>query len=150
MKSSLAISRSPREFLSQVSSRKSIHGSIKAERGSVLRDGHRPRHGVALCSTHERGVNRASMRTAAAVVIAFVALEHLWFFVLESFLWQKPLGLKTFRMDAAKAAVTAPLAKNQGVYNAFLSAGLVWSLFASEPAARELGIFFLGCVAVAG
>jgi len=90
------------------------------------------------------------MRTAAAFVIAFVALEHLWFFVLESFLWQKPLGLKTFRMDPAKAAITAPLAKNQGVYNAFLSAGLVWSLLASEPPARAIAIFFLGCVALAG
>lgn len=90
------------------------------------------------------------MRTAAAVVIAFVALEHLWFFVLESFLWQKPLGLKTFRMDAAKAAITAPLAKNQGLYNAFLSAGLVWSLLDSEPPARPIAIFFLGCVALAG
>jgi putative membrane protein len=90
------------------------------------------------------------MRTAAGVVIAFIALEHLWFFVLESFLWRTPLGMKTFRMDAAKAAITAPLAQNQGVYNAFLAAGLVWSLLNSEPPARPIAIFFLGCVALAG
>ena len=90
------------------------------------------------------------MRSAAAVLIAFVALEHLWFFVLESFLWRTPLGLKTFRMDAAKAAITAPLAQNQGLYNAFLSAGLVWSLLNSEPPERRIAIFFLGCVALAG
>jgi len=70
--------------------------------------------------------------------------------VLESFLWRTPLGLKTFRMDAAKAAITAPLARNQGLYNAFLAARLVWSLLGSEPLGRPIATFFLGCVALAG
>jgi putative membrane protein len=91
------------------------------------------------------------MSLAASVSVAVVALLHAWFFVLESFLWTKPLGLRAFRQSTEKARATRVLAANQGVYNAFLAAGLAWSLCAGDPVrAFELRVFFLGCVIVAG
>jgi putative membrane protein len=90
------------------------------------------------------------MHTLAWILIALVCLEHLWFLVLEMFLFTRPIGLATFQIDAEFAARAAALAKNQGLYNGFLAAGLGWSLFAPEPLARPLRLFFLGCVAVAG
>ncbi|MCE9575478.1 MAG: DUF1304 domain-containing protein [Deltaproteobacteria bacterium] len=90
------------------------------------------------------------MSTASSVLVAFVAALHTYFLVLEMFLWQKPLGLKTFGNTPEKAALTAVLAKNQGLYNGFLVAGLVWSLFASPLEAYHLRLFFGGCVVVAG
>jgi putative membrane protein len=89
------------------------------------------------------------MRSAALAVIAIVALLHVWFLIMEMFLWTKPFGLKQFKMSAEKAEATAVLAQNQGLYNGFLAAGLVWALFGgAELEARAC--FFLGCVAVAG
>lgn len=91
------------------------------------------------------------MHTASLVVAALVALLHTWFLVLEMFLWEKPVGLKTFKMDAQKAATTAQLAKNQGLYNGFLVAGLVWALVHPDLGVQlQLLRFFLGCVIVAG
>ena len=91
------------------------------------------------------------MRFAANVLVAIVALEHVWFLVLEMFLWQKPLGLKTFRQTAENARITAVLAANQGLYNGFLAAGLFWSLLVESPTQSfHLQTFFLVCVAVAG
>lgn len=90
------------------------------------------------------------MQTAALVFVALVAIEHVWFAILEMVLWTKPIGLKTFKKSKAFAKETAPLAANQGLYNLFLVAGLAWSLVAAEPQARSLKIFFLGCVVVAG
>jgi putative membrane protein len=87
------------------------------------------------------------MNTAANVVIAIVALLHLYFLVLEMVLWDKPLGLKTFRMTPEKAAMTKPLAMNQGLYNGFLVAGLVWGLVTGGYGIK---VFFLVCVLVAG
>ena len=88
---------------------------------------------------------------AANALIVLVALEHLWFLVLEMFLWTKPLGLRTFRQSAEKAAASKALAANQGLYNGFLAAGLIWSFLASPPeVATSLRLFFLGCVVVAG
>lgn len=91
------------------------------------------------------------MSAAADTFTALVALLHLWFLILEMFLWTKPLGLKTFRNTPEKAQSSAVLAANQGLYNGFLSAGLIWGVFASDP---TLGFavknFFLGCVIVAG
>jgi putative membrane protein len=84
------------------------------------------------------------------VLVALVALEHLWFLVLEMFLWQKPIGLKAFRQTPERAAVTATLAANQGLYNGFLAAGLIWSLIAPPALATPLREFFLSCVVVAG
>ena len=93
------------------------------------------------------------MHLFAAALVALVALAHAWFLTLEMFLWEKPLGLKTFRNTPEKAAATAVLAKNQGLYNGFLVAGLVWGLalgWMGAPEAREVQTFFLGCVVVAG
>lgn len=90
------------------------------------------------------------LMTITNIGISLVALLHAWFFVLEAFLWQKPIGLKTFNLDPAFAKRSAVLAKNQGLYNAFLSAGLVWSLFAAPLIGIQLKIFFLSCVTLAG
>lgn len=80
-----------------------------------------------------------------------VALMHVWFLVLEMFLWTKPIGLKTFRQSAQQANDSAVLAGNQGLYNGFLAAGLVWSLVASNPdVAFQTRCFFLSCVVIAG
>ena len=90
------------------------------------------------------------MRIAAQVLVLLVALEHLWFLVLEMFLFTKPTGLKTFRVTEAYAKQAAPAMANQGLYNGFLAAGLVWSLLAPDALAYPLQLFFLGCVVVAG
>jgi putative membrane protein len=90
------------------------------------------------------------MGTLAVALVALVAVEHVWFLVLEMFLWTHPLGRRTFRMSEEKARETAVLAMNQGLYNGFLAAGLVWSALASPPLAYPLRLFFLGCVLVAG
>ena len=85
------------------------------------------------------------------IFLGLVAILHTYFMVLEMFLWQKPIGLKTFAMDAEQASKTAVLAGNQGLYNGFLVAGLVWALAHPDPAfGKQLALFFLGCVVVAG
>jgi putative membrane protein len=87
----------------------------------------------------------------ANALVALVAALHVYFLVLEMFLWTKPLGLKTFRNSLEKANDSAVLAANQGLYNGFLAAGLVWGLLAGVPAfAFEIKVFFLLCVIVAG
>jgi putative membrane protein len=91
------------------------------------------------------------MAIIANVVVALVAALHLYFLVLEMFLWTKPLGLKTFGNSPEKAADSAVLAANQGLYNGFLAAGLVWGLLHPNPGfAFQIKIFFLACVIVAG
>ncbi len=89
------------------------------------------------------------MNTAANVAVAVVALLHLYFMVLEMFLWTKPFGRRTFGLSADFAKQSAGLAANQGLYNGFLVAGLVWGLAAGE-AGFFLKVFFLACVVVAG
>jgi putative membrane protein len=87
----------------------------------------------------------------ANVLVALVALLHVYFLVLEMFLWTKPLGLKTFRQSLEKATDSAVLAANQGLYNGFLTAGLVWGLIESVPTfAFQIKMFFLICVIIAG
>jgi putative membrane protein len=87
----------------------------------------------------------------ANALVALVAALHVYFLVLEMFLWTQPLGLKTFGNSLEKANDSAVLAANQGLYNGFLAAGLVWGLVASIPAfAFEIKIFFLLCVIIAG
>ena len=86
------------------------------------------------------------LATAADIAVVLVAALHLWFLVLEMFLWDRPLGRRTFGMTPDKAAVTKPLAMNQGLYNGFLAAGLLWGL----AAGAQVQIFFLACVIVAG
>jgi putative membrane protein len=87
----------------------------------------------------------------ANALVALVAALHVYFLMLEMFLWQKPLGLKTFRNTPEKARDSAVLAANQGLYNGFLAAGLLWGLIQSTPAfAFQIKVFFLLCVIVAG
>jgi putative membrane protein len=87
------------------------------------------------------------VRIAANIAIAFVALEHFWILVLEMLLWTNPLGRRTFGLTPELAQASKVLAMNQGLYNGFLAAGLVWSLVSGLDAAA---IFFLVCVIVAG
>ena len=87
------------------------------------------------------------MGVLADLATALVALLHLWFLVLEMFLWTKPLGLKTFRNTPDRAEATRVLAANQGLYNGFLAAGLAWGLAAGS---QPFKVFFLACVIVAG
>ena len=87
------------------------------------------------------------MKLAADIVVALVALLHVYFLVLEMFLWDKPKGMKTFGLTPEKAATTKSLAMNQGLYNGFLAAGLLWGLYAG---AFDFKVFFLACVIVAG
>ena len=85
------------------------------------------------------------------VLVALVAALHVYFLVLEMFLWTRPRGLKTFGNTLEKAQASAVLAANQGLYNGFLAAGLVWGLLHPDPAfAFQIKIFFLLCVIAAG
>jgi len=78
-----------------------------------------------------------------------VALLHLYFLVLEMFFWEKPLGLRVFGLTPEFAKASRALAANQGLYNGFIAAGLVWGL-SLGGAGDSIKIFFLGCVIVAG
>ncbi|MBV6418612.1 MAG: hypothetical protein CMLOHMNK_03520 [Steroidobacteraceae bacterium] len=89
------------------------------------------------------------MNTLANVVIALVAALHLWFAVLEMFLWDKPAGLRAFGHSRESAAASKVLAANQGLYNVFLAAGLGWGLLLGADG-MPVKIFFLSCVLVAG
>src|SRR5258708_7557181 len=86
------------------------------------------------------------MKLAANVAVILVALLHLYFLVLEMFLWDTPRGRRVFGTTEELAAASKSLAANQGLYNGFLAAGLIWGLFAGDP----VKIFFLACVIVAG
>lgn len=85
----------------------------------------------------------------ANILIGLVALLHVYFMYLEMVAWDKPLGLKTFRLTPEFAAASKALALNQGLYNGFLVAGLAWGLWLGQ-AGFAIKVFFLGCVAVAG
>lgn len=89
------------------------------------------------------------MFIAANVVIAIVALLHVYFLVLEMFLWDKPAGLKAFRQTEEAARASKVLAANQGLYNGFLAAGLIWGLSLGTGGA-DVKVFFLSCVLIAG
>ncbi|GAB1472222.1 DUF1304 domain-containing protein [Chloroflexota bacterium] len=86
------------------------------------------------------------MKIVLDILIVIVALLHFGFLYLEMFLWDKPFGRKTFRMTEEQAKQSKTLAMNQGLYNGFLAAGLIWGLFAGTP----VKIFFLSCVIIAG
>ena len=91
------------------------------------------------------------MRVAATVVVAVVAALHLYFLVLEMFLWRTPFGRRTFGTTAEAAESSAVLAANQGLYNGFLAAGLLWGLAAyGITGGRPILTFFLACIVVAG
>lgn len=87
----------------------------------------------------------------ANLLVALVAALHVFFLILEMFLWTKPLGLRVFRQTPDKAEISKVLAANQGLYNGFLAAGLAWGLVHGNPAfAFQIKAFFLLCVIVAG
>ena len=87
------------------------------------------------------------MTLIANILIGIVALLHLGFLVLEMFLWDHPFGRKRFGMTPEYSKASASLAANQGLYNGFLAAGLIWGLVSGDFATKA---FFLFCVLVAG
>ena len=89
------------------------------------------------------------MKNLANILVGFVALQHIGFLVLEMFFWTKPVGLETFGMTLEVAQQSAALAANQGLYNGFLAAGLVWGLLRKTDG-FSIKVFFLSCVVVAG
>ncbi len=92
------------------------------------------------------------MTTLATILIAIIALEHLYILYMEMFAWTT-LGKKTFKgaLDSALFEPTKALAANQGLYNGFLAAGLLWSLMIDDETWRwNIAIFFLSCVSIAG
>jgi len=89
------------------------------------------------------------MSLIADLIVALVAVLHGYFLVLEMFLWTRPIGLRTFKQTLEQAKASRVLAANQGLYNGFLAAGLIWGLMQGE-AGNAVKLFFLGCVIVAG
>ncbi|MEA2559519.1 MAG: putative rane protein [Acidobacteriota bacterium] len=90
------------------------------------------------------------MHTAGNILVAVVALLHLYFMVMEMFLWTKPAGRRAFGLTPEFAQASRALAANQGLYNGFLAAGLIWSLLVEHHMGFHLQLFFLTCVIVAG
>ena len=90
------------------------------------------------------------MTILANVLVGLVAALHVSFLVLEMFLWTRPTGQRVFGRTAAEQESSKVLAANQGLYNGFLVAGLVWGLVASDPVGFQVKVFFLACVIVAG
>ena len=84
------------------------------------------------------------------ILAAAIAIEHVGFFALEAVFFRKPLGRRVFALTPEQADTMAPLAANQGLYNGFLAAGLIWAIVAPPIEARHLATFFFACVLVAG
>ena len=82
-------------------------------------------------------------------IVFLVALLHVYFLVLEMFLWDKPIGLKVFGQTKEQAFATRVLAANQGLYNGFLAAGLLWGVLLGQSG-QGIKVFFLSCVIIAG
>ncbi len=89
------------------------------------------------------------MLLAANIIIGIVAVLHLYFMILEMFLWDKPMGLRAFGQTREQAEASKVLAANQGLYNGFLAAGLIWGLYLGD-AGLQIKTFFLACVLIAG
>lgn len=106
---------------------------------------------AVLTSTRKLTLWGLNLILIANILVALVAALHVFFLMLEMFLWDKPLGLKVFRNTPEKAELTKVLAANQGLYNGFLAAGLIWGLVHGNSAfAFQVKAFFLLCVIVAG
>ncbi|MGW2016411.1 DUF1304 domain-containing protein [Streptomyces sp. NPDC001927] len=88
--------------------------------------------------------------TLANLAVGLVAALHVYILILEMFLWERRPGRELSGFDADLARRTAPLAANQGLYNGFLAAGLVWGLIATDPTGYRVQVFFLSCVVIAG
>lgn len=101
--------------------------------------------GVRALVWHARAMQRL-----AAIFVGLIALVHVYILVLEMFLWTTPRGLATFGTTQEFANASAGLAANQGLYNGFLAAGLIWGLVGRPDMRRSIQTFFLGCVLVAG
>ena len=89
------------------------------------------------------------MTTLAAAIVILVAMLHVYFLALEMFFWEKPLGLRAFGLTPEFAKASKTLAANQGLYNGFLAAGLIWGVSLGSNG-TDIKIFFLLCVLVAG
>ena len=87
------------------------------------------------------------MEIIVKILIGLIALLHIYFMILEMFFWTKPKGMKAFGLTKEHAEQSKVLAANQGLYNGFLSAGLIWSLNHTN---KDIAIFFLICVTLAG
>ena len=94
-------------------------------------------------------MSESNVTLIANIVVGLVALLHVYFLVLEMFLWDKPAGLRAFGQTPEAAKASKVLAANQGLYNGFLAAGLVWGLLLG-PGGAGVKLFFLGCVLIAG
>jgi putative membrane protein len=103
-------------------------------------------HGIDQATNLER---ENPMHAAAQIAVVAVALLHVYFLILEMFLWEKPAGLRAFGLTPEVAQITKTLAANQGLYNGFLAAGLIWGLLQGH-AGNDVLLFFLGCVVSAG
>ena len=90
------------------------------------------------------------MPLASQLLTALVALLHVYFLVLEMFLWATPFGRKTFGRSLEEQEATKSLAANQGLYNGFLAAGCLWAILAPPELQRPVAIFFASCVLIAG
>ncbi|WP_405136077.1 DUF1304 domain-containing protein [Nocardia sp. NBC_01388] len=90
------------------------------------------------------------MRVVAEILVGLLAALHLYIMVMEMFLWTTPRVRASFGSTAEFAEQTKVLAANQGLYNGFLAAGLIWGLIASDPVGHDAQIFFTACVVVAG
>ncbi|GAA6133980.1 DUF1304 domain-containing protein [Oceaniserpentilla sp. 4NH20-0058] len=91
------------------------------------------------------------MEILASLLVALVAIEHVYILILEMFLWTKPKGRKVFGMSVEEAESTKVMAANQGLYNVFLAAGLFWGLLhPNAETALQIQLFFVSCVLVAG
>jgi putative membrane protein len=97
-----------------------------------------------------RAHDRRVVNIVANVAVGLVALIHAYFLVLEMFLWTRPQGIKVFGTEPQFARDSAVLAANQGLYNGFLAAGLLWGIIAGGSVGYQAKIFFLACVVVAG
>ena len=87
------------------------------------------------------------MNLVANLLVALVAVLHLGFLALEMFFWDHPVGRKRFKMTPEYSKASASLTANQGLYNGFLAAGLIWGLLDGNA---SVTIFFLACVVIAG
>jgi len=91
------------------------------------------------------------MELASNIFVGLIGILHIYILILEMFLWTKPMGLKVFGNTLEAAKTSAVLAANQGLYNGFLAAGLLWSLIVqNNEIAFQFKVFFLSCVIVAG
>ena len=89
------------------------------------------------------------MKNFQVFIVALVAFEHIYFMILELFYWDKPKGLKAFGLTLEEAKTSKTLAKNQGLYNGFLAAGLLWSIIDTNYS-LQIALFFLICITIAG